>query len=75
MKKIITAVAILLTVGAFAFMMKLDKEAERFKQIEEIIEKTKMEVSLNKNVKITKIEEPTQPQDQKRKKIMRQKKN
>jgi cytochrome c553 len=59
MKKIITAVAILLTVGAFAFMMKLDKEAERFKQIEEIIEKTKMEVSLNKNVKITKIEEPT----------------
>ena len=58
-KKIITAVALLLTVGAFAFMMKLDKEAERFKQIEEIIEKTKMEVSLNKNVKIAKVEEPT----------------
>lgn len=59
MKKIITAVAILLTVGAFAFMMKLDREAERFKQIAEIIEKTKMEVSLNKNIKIAKRVEAT----------------
>ncbi len=67
-KKIITAVALLLTIGALPFMMKLDKEAERFKQIEEIIEKTKMEVSLNKNVKIAKVEEPTPTPKQEEKK-------
>ncbi len=58
MRKIVTVVALLLTVGAFAFMAKLDGKAERFKQIEEMIDKSKMEVHINKSVKIAKVEEP-----------------
>lgn len=57
-KKIVTSVALLLTAGAFAFMINLDGEAERFKQIEEIMERTKMEVPTNKNSQATKIKEP-----------------
>jgi cytochrome c553 len=58
MRKIITAVAVLLTISAFIFMINLDIEAEKFKQIEEIIEKTKMEVPVNQNSKVTEIKEP-----------------
>jgi cytochrome c553 len=39
-------------------MINLDIEAEKFKQIEEIIEKTKMEVPVNQNSKVTEIKEP-----------------
>jgi cytochrome c553 len=67
MRKIVTVVALLLTVGAFAFMAKLDGEAERFKQIEEMIDKSKMEVHINKSVKIAKVEEPTPTPNQEEK--------
>ncbi len=40
-RHIIAAIATLLALWAVVFMMKLDKEAERFKQIHEIIEKSK----------------------------------
>jgi len=40
-RHIIAAVATLLALWAVVFMMELDKKAERFKQIEQIIEKSK----------------------------------
>ncbi len=40
-RHIIAAVATLLALWAVVFMMELDRKAERFKQIEEIIEKSK----------------------------------
>ncbi len=40
-RHIIAAVATLLALWAIVFMMELDKKAERFKQIEQIIEKSK----------------------------------
>ncbi len=40
-RHIIAAIATLLAIWAVVFMMELDKKAERFKQIREIIEKTK----------------------------------
>jgi cytochrome c553 len=57
-KHIIAGVATLLALWATIFMMNLDKEADRFGQIAQIIEKTKMEVPVNKNAKATKIKEP-----------------
>jgi len=43
-RHIIAAVATLLALGAYWFMYQQDVKAERFKQIAEIIERTKMEV-------------------------------
>ncbi len=40
-RHIIAAIATLLAIWAVVFMMELDKKAERFKQIQEIIEKSK----------------------------------
>ena len=42
-RHIIAAVAIVLTAWAFWFMAQQDQKAERFKNIQEIIQKTKME--------------------------------
>ncbi|MCF6201974.1 MAG: c-type cytochrome [Hydrogenimonas sp.] len=40
-RHVIAAIATLLAIWAVVFMMELDRKAERFKQIQEIIEKTK----------------------------------
>ncbi len=50
MKHIIAAVATALAVWAVIFMINLDREADRYGQIEEIIEKSKLEVPVRKNV-------------------------
>ncbi len=54
MRNIVTVVALLFTVSAFAFMAKLDGEAERFKQIEEMIDKSQMEVHIIRALRIAK---------------------
>ncbi len=54
-RHIIAGVATLLALWAIIFMINLDKEADRFGQIAQIIEKTKMEVPVNKNAQATKI--------------------
>ncbi len=48
-RHIIAAIATLLALWAVVFMMELDKKAERFKQIHEVIEKSK-EVPIQKSV-------------------------
>jgi cytochrome c553 len=57
-KHIVAGVATVLAVGASVFMMNLDKEADRFGHIAQILEKTKMEVPANKNTQATKMKEP-----------------
>ncbi len=67
-RKIIAIIATILATGAFAFMIYLDIEADRFGQIAEILEKTKMEVPTNKNTQLTKMEEPIKTKINNRKK-------
>ncbi|WP_456403267.1 c-type cytochrome [Hydrogenimonas sp.] len=55
-RHIIAAIATLLAIWAVVFMMELDKKAERFEQIRQMIEKTKMEVPVQKS--ITPIQQP-----------------
>ncbi len=55
-RHVIAAIATLLAIWAVVFMMELDRKAERFKQIREIIEKTKMEVPVQESV--TPIQQP-----------------
>ncbi|WP_457594451.1 c-type cytochrome [Hydrogenimonas sp.] len=55
-RHIIAAIATLLAIWAVVFMMELDKKAERFEQIRQMIEKTKMEVPVQKS--ITPIRQP-----------------
>jgi len=43
-RHIIAAVATLLALGAYWYMAQLDQKAERFRQIQELLERTKMEV-------------------------------
>jgi cytochrome c553 len=47
-RHIIAAVATLLALGAFWFMAQLDQKSERYRQIADLIERTKMEVPVNK---------------------------
>ncbi|WP_457597691.1 c-type cytochrome [Hydrogenimonas sp.] len=49
-RHIIAAIATLLALWAMFFMYQLDQKAERFKHIQEIIEKTKMEVKVEREV-------------------------
>jgi Na+/melibiose symporter-like transporter len=51
-RHVIAAIATLLAIWAMVFMYQLDQKAERFKKIQELIERTKIEV---------KIEQATQP--------------
>ena len=48
-RHIIAAIATLLALWAMWYMYQLDVKAERFKKIHEIIEKTKMEVKIEKH--------------------------
>ncbi|BDY12433.1 c-type cytochrome [Hydrogenimonas cancrithermarum] len=57
-RHIIAAIATLLALWAMVFMYQLDQKAERFRQIQEIIEKSKQEVPVQKTTQpIQQIEE------------------
>jgi cytochrome c553 len=59
-RHIIAAIATLLALWAMVFMYQLDQKAERFRQIQEIIEKSKQEVPVQKTIQpIQQIEEPS----------------
>jgi cytochrome c553 len=49
-RHIIAGIATLLALWAMAFMYDLDQKAERYKRIAELIERTKMEVKVEKTV-------------------------
>ncbi|WP_201352679.1 c-type cytochrome [Hydrogenimonas urashimensis] len=68
-RHIIAAIATLLAIWAMVFMYQLDRESERFKQIRDIIEKTKMEVPQAKTSTppIQQIEEPVSVEEQMKK--------
>jgi cytochrome c553 len=58
-RHIIAAIATLLALWAMAYMYQLDQKAERYKRIQELIERTKMEVKIEQNVQpVQPIEEP-----------------
>ncbi|WP_456450574.1 c-type cytochrome [Hydrogenimonas sp.] len=61
-RHIIAAIATLLALWAMAFMYDLDQKAERYKKIQELIEKTKMEVKVEQTT--PSVQEPIQaPED------------
>jgi len=59
-RHIIAAIATLLALWAMYFMYQLDVKAERYKHIQELLEKTKMEVHLEKSAPVQQVEEPVQ---------------
>jgi cytochrome c553 len=68
-RHIIAAIATLLALWAMAFMYDLDQKAERYKRIQELIEKTKMEVKVEQTTQpIQQIEEPATSVAEERKK-------
>jgi len=67
-RHIIAAIATLLAIWAMVFMYQLDQKAERFKKIQELIEKTKIEVKLEQSTQpIQQIEEPVSVEEQTKK--------
>jgi len=67
-RHIIAAIATLLAIWAMVFMYQLDQKAERLKKIQELIEKTKIEVKLEQSTQpIQPIEEPVSVEEQTKK--------
>ena len=68
-KHVIALIATLLTVASFVYMAKLDKEAQKFKKIREIIKSSELEVPVSKQ-KITKpIESRKEEESEEEKKL------
>ncbi len=60
-RHIIAAVATLLALWAIVFMYRLDQEADRFGEIQRLIERTKMEVKKEQTTQpIQQVQQPTQ---------------
>lgn len=74
-RHIIALIAGALTVASIIYMAKLDQEAEKFKKIQEIIEKSKLEVpTAKKEVKeVTKPKEPKESEEEKKLKVLKEK--
>ncbi|WP_292655511.1 c-type cytochrome [Nitratifractor sp.] len=52
-RHIIAAIATLLAIWAMVFMYRLDREANRFGEIQKLLERTKMEVKVEKHPKVS----------------------
>ena len=67
-RHIIAAIATLLAIWAMVFMYQLDQKAERFKKIQELIERTKIEVKIEQATQpIQQIEEPVSVEEETKK--------
>ncbi len=67
-RHIIAAIATLLAIWAMVFMYQLDQKAERLKKIQELIERTKIEVKVEQSTQpIQQIEEPVSVEEQTKK--------
>ena len=67
-RHVIAAIATLLAIWAMVFMYQLDQKAERFKKIQELIERTKIEVKIEQTTQpVQQIETPVSVEEQTKK--------